>query len=143
MDIVKTLVQTKNYAPVVIGATVGLVGASYVMDQAKAWMATAYPGNDWATWGLYLGITVAAVAVYVAAHRGKDWASQATAAGSVAAMAVGGFSVLAKALQWTPITVGRIGAVRGVGARPMNVVRREVTPTYAAAPAMGDVTSRF
>lgn len=134
MDVLKGLGKPREYAPIVVGATVGLVGMAYVMDQAKAWIGTMYPGQDWALWALYIGVCVVAVGVYMGSAKGTDWTSKAISSSAVAAIAVGGFSVLAKALAWQPITVGRMGAVRRP-ARPVNVVR-QTTPTYAqAAPA--------
>jgi len=136
--------KAKDYVPMVIGATTGLVAMAYVVDQGKAWIPQVVldpQQQTWALWGLYVGVTVAAVVVWTATRKGADWATRATNAASIAAMAVGGFSILAKGLQWSPITVGRLGAVRGA-ARPVTVVRRESTPTYAAAP-MGESALRF
>lgn len=137
MDILKGLGKPKEYAPIIVGATIGLVGMQYLMTQAKSWIDTVYPAQDWALWALYIGVTVAAIGVYVASRKGSDWSSRAINASSISAIAVGGFSILAKGLQWTPISIGRVGAVRSA-ARPVTVVRRETTPTYAhaASPAV-------
>jgi len=145
MEVIKELGRPKEYAPIVVGATVGLVGMNYVVNQAKSWIATAYPGNDWAVYAALGGVTVASIGLYLASRkpRAGDFVGETVYAASIAATAVGVFSILAKGFSWTPITVGQVGATRGI-ARPVTVVRKETTPTFQrAAPVSAGGTPKF
>ncbi len=147
MEVIKELGKPKEYAPIIVGSTVGLVGMNYLVGQVKSWLGTQYPGNDWAVYLGLAGVTVAAVGLYLASRkpRAGDFVGETVYAASISAIAVGAFSLLAKGLAWTPITVGQIGATKAV-TRPVTVVRKEpTTPTFAqpAQTAASITTPRF
>lgn len=133
VEIVNQLKKPATYIPVVAGATAGIIGMQYVIDQSKVWVAQMAPGNDLADTAVKAGLTVGAVAVYLMFARGTTnmW-NQALQSAGVAASGVAGFSLIAKLLAWNPMTIGRIGAT--VPTRPVTIVRKETTPVYRTGP---------
>lgn len=135
VEIVKELGKPRNYLPVVVGVTAGIVGGQFVIEQVKGYVASQFPGNDTIDMVARLGVTVAAVAVYLATSKGKaDFTSVTINTAAIGAIGVGAYSFIAKLLQWQPIAIGRVRAGR-TAVRPVTVVRKEQTPIYRAAPA--------
>lgn len=133
MEIVKELAKPKNYLPVVAGVTVGIVGGQFVVEQVKTYVATQFPGNDTVDLAARLGVTVVAIAafLYTSKSRSSDMNMFANTA-AIGMIGVGTYSFVAKLLQWTPLTIGRVGRA---AVRPVTVVRKEQTPIYRATPA--------
>ena len=136
MELIKEIMKPQDYAPVVIGATAGLVGGSYIDQQAKSWVAALAPGNDWADIGARIGLAVGAIAVYLATDKtNKNAFETGINSAAVSATAVMAFSLVAKVLGWTSMTIGRAGPVRAMGRQ--NVVRKDQIPTFSQATPVG------
>ena len=134
MELLNELKDVKGYAPVIVGATAGLVGIGYVDQQIKSWVGAVAPGNDMIDLAARGGLTVAMIAMYLATEKaqGNVMMNDALNAFAISGSAVAAFSLVAKLLGWTSMTIGRAGPVRA--GRPVNVVRKETLPTYSQVP---------
>ena len=142
MQIVKELSKPKNYLPVVAGVTVGIVGGQFVVEQVKSYVAAQFPLNDMMDIAGRLGVTIAALALFLATSSKKtDVVTVVLNTAAIGAIGVGTYSFLAKLLQWQSLTISRVGrAAPARAARPMTVVSKTQTPIYRATPADGPVS---
>ena len=139
------LSEPQKYGPTLVGGVAGVFGGVYALDYLKNWVASAAPDNDAADWlakGAFTAVAVMGM-LTITPKRAGDVMGVIAQSVCFGAAVTGGIVMLIKALGWTPLTIGRVGATGGIARTRVKVVQKP-TPTYSNAPVVNsDVPSVF
>jgi hypothetical protein len=124
------LTEPQAYLPTVAGGVAGVFGGVYILDMLKS-----YTVDDMQDWAAKAGFTACAlVGMMTYKPKGeRDNLGIAVNTALTTAAVTGGIVLASKALNWGPVTIGRVGAA-GVARTGVKVVGKPTTPTFAQAP---------